>query len=94
VSYQNRGYGTEAASLCLRYGFEELNLNRIALSVFSHNWRAIRLYQRTGFVHEGCLREAVYRHGQYYDEYRFAMLRDEWRYRNSKETQAELTPTA
>jgi RimJ/RimL family protein N-acetyltransferase len=77
-AYHNRGYGTEAVRLTVRYGFEELNLNRIALSVFSHNLRAIRCYQKAGFVHEGCLREAFYRNGTYHDEYRFALLRDEW----------------
>ena len=77
-AFQNKGYGTEATLLCLRYGFEELNLNRIALSVFSNNPRAIRCYQKAGFVQEGCLRQAVYRNGQYEDEYRFAVLRADW----------------
>ncbi|MDM8007533.1 MAG: GNAT family protein [Phycisphaerae bacterium] len=77
-AFQNKGYGTEATLLCLRYGFEELNLNRIALSVFSNNPRAIRCYQKAGFVQEGCLRRAVFRNGRYEDEYRFAVLRDEW----------------
>jgi [ribosomal protein S5]-alanine N-acetyltransferase len=76
--FQNKGYGTEAVLLCLRYGFEELNLNRIALSVFSNNPRAIRCYQKAGFVQEGCLRQAVFRNGRYEDEYRFAVLREEW----------------
>ena len=78
VAYQNRGFGTEAVQLALRYGFEELNLNRIALSVFSNNPCAIRCYQRAGFVHEGCLRQAMYRNGQYHHEYKFAILREEW----------------
>ena len=77
-AYHNKGFGTEAVQLILRFGFEELNLNRIALSVFSNNLRAIRCYQKAGFVHEGCLRQAFYRNGQYHDEYRFAVLRDEW----------------
>ncbi len=77
-AFQNKGYGTEATLLCLRYGFEELNLNRIALSVFSNNPRAIRCYQKAGFVQEGCLRQAVYRNGRYEDEYQFAILREEW----------------
>ena len=47
-AFQNKGYGTEATILCLRYGFEELNLNRMALSVFSNNPRAIRCYQKAG----------------------------------------------
>jgi RimJ/RimL family protein N-acetyltransferase len=75
---QNRGYGSEAVRLTLRFGFEELNLNRIELSVFANNPRAIWCYQKAGFVQEGCLRQACYRNGQYVDEYRFAVLRSEW----------------
>ena len=78
VNYHNRGYGTEATRLALKFGFQELNLNRIELCVFGNNWRAIRLYQKVGFVPEGCFRQAQYRNGQYQDEYRFAMLREEW----------------
>ena len=78
VAHQNKGFGTEAVQLVCRYGFEELNLNRIGLSVFSNNLRAIRCYQKAGFVHEGCLRQATYRTGQFHDEYRFAILRSEW----------------
>lgn len=78
AAFRGKGYGTEATRLAMRYGFQELNLNRIELSVFGHNWRAIRVYQKCGFVHEGCLRQAVYRHGQYQDEYKFAILREEW----------------
>ncbi len=78
VSQHNRGYGSEATRLAVRYGFRELNLNRIELSVYADNWRAIRVYQKAGFVHEGCLRQAVYRNGRYLDEYRFAILREEW----------------
>lgn len=77
-SFQGRGFGREAVRLALKYGFEELNLNRIELSVFADNWRAIRTYQKVGFVQEGCLRQAHYRNGRYQDEYRFAMLRTEW----------------
>jgi RimJ/RimL family protein N-acetyltransferase len=78
VSRQNRGYGTEAVRLLVRYGFEILNLNRIGLSVFANNLRAIRTYQKAGFVHEGCLRQARFHGGRYEDEYRFAILREEW----------------
>jgi len=75
---QNKGYGTEAVGLMLRFGFEELNLNRIELHVFANNPRAICTYQKAGFVHEGCRKQAVYRNGQYHDVYNFAVLREEW----------------
>jgi RimJ/RimL family protein N-acetyltransferase len=76
--YRNKGYGSEATKLAVRYGFEELNLNRIALSVFDHNPAAIRAYRKAGFLEEGCLRQAFYRHGRFHDEYRLAILRQEW----------------
>ena len=38
---QGLGLGSEATQLAVRYGFEELNLNRIELSVFAQNERGI-----------------------------------------------------
>jgi RimJ/RimL family protein N-acetyltransferase len=78
VASQNRGFGTEATALTVRYGFEVLNLNRIALGVLADNARARRAYEKAGFVQEGVLRQAFYRHGRWIDEVRYAILRDEW----------------
>jgi len=78
VDCHNQGYGTEAARLVLRYGFEELNLNRIELTVLANNPRAIRAYEKAGFQHEAVARQAVYRHGRYEDLLRMAILRERW----------------
>lgn len=78
TAFQGLGYGREATQLALKYGFEELNLNRIELEVFAENWRGIRMYQKVGFVQEGCARQARFSRGRYQDAYRFAMLRSEW----------------
>jgi diamine N-acetyltransferase len=74
----NQGYGTEAILLLLRHGFLTLNLNRIGLKVFAENERAIRAYEKAGFVHEGRMRQAVYKHGKYQDVLFMSVLRDEW----------------
>ena len=42
-----KGYGTDASSLTIRYGFDELNLHRIWLDVFGYNDRALQLYTHT-----------------------------------------------
>ena len=76
--YQDQGYGTEATRLMVRYGFEEMNLNRIGLSVFADNLRGIRLYKKVGFVREGCVRQAYFRNGSYHDELLYGLLRSEW----------------
>ena len=75
---QNQGYGTAAVCLAVQFGFEELNLNRIGLHVFAGNGRAIRAYEKAGFVREGCLRQGYFRKGRFEDIYLFAILREEF----------------
>lgn len=77
-SVWNKGYGTEAVELLLAHGFRTLNLNRIYLQVFANNLRARRSYEKAGFLLEGTLRQAVYRHGQYIDMLIMSILRSEW----------------
>jgi RimJ/RimL family protein N-acetyltransferase len=72
------GFGTDAMRLIVRYGFGELNLRRITLGVFSYNPRAIRSYEKAGFVVEGRWRKAVQRDGQRHDEIIMGILREEW----------------
>jgi diamine N-acetyltransferase len=77
-SLWNQGYGTEATRLMLKHGFETLNLNRIFLHVYENNPRAIRAYEKVGFVREGLLREARYRTGSYINVLLMSVLRPEW----------------
>lgn len=74
----NKGYGAEAMSLLLQHGFETLNLNRIFLRVYEDNVRAVRSYEKAGFVLEGRQRQAVYKHGKYEDVLFMSVLRSEW----------------
>ncbi len=76
--YWNQGYGTEVVRLLLRHGFHTLNLHRIYLRVFASNARAIRSYEKAGFVHEGRLRQAEFKHGEYVDVLLMSVLRPEW----------------
>jgi len=74
-----RGYGTEATDLMLEHAFDHLGLHRISLTVFGFNERAIASYRKSGFVHEGTLRQAISRDGRFWDEIQMAILEDEWR---------------
>lgn len=64
---RGKGYGTAAAKLMVRYCFEELALHRLFLRVYAENERAIRSYEKAGFVKEALLREDVYIDGEYKD---------------------------
>lgn len=77
----NQGYGTEVMTLLLRHCFETLNLNRVFLRVYADNPRGIRAYQKAGFVEEGRMREAVFKHGRYDDVILMSVLRSEWQAR-------------
>ncbi len=74
----NKGYGTDAMRLVVRYAFLELNLHRVSLSVFSYNPRAIRAYEKAGFRIEGRVRNALHREGQRWDEIFMGVLRNDW----------------
>ena len=59
--YWNKGYGTEALSLLIDYGFKALNLHNIMLRVYEFNKSAIRCYEKIGFRQIGKRREALHR---------------------------------
>jgi RimJ/RimL family protein N-acetyltransferase len=77
-----RGYGTEATELMLAHAFSRLGLHRVALTVFAFNRRAIRAYEKCGFVAEGRAREAIFRDGRFWDEIHMSVLASEWQAHN------------
>jgi RimJ/RimL family protein N-acetyltransferase len=76
--YWSKGYGTDAMQVMLRFGFTELNLHRISLTVFELNPRGIRSYEKCGFKHEGRIRDFLLRDGQRSAMLHMGILRDEW----------------
>ena len=77
-NYWNRGYGTEALSLLLDYGFKALNLHNVFLRVYSFNERAIKSYEKTGFRIIGKRREALLRNDERHDIILMDILRNEF----------------
>ncbi|HWR17768.1 MAG TPA: GNAT family N-acetyltransferase [Terriglobales bacterium] len=77
--YWGKGYATEAARTVVRYGFEELKINRIFAGVFSGNKASENVLRKLGFQHEGCHREVYHRWGKFLDSEEYALLAREWR---------------
>ena len=75
---RRRGYGAEAIAILLDYGFDELGLNRVGLSVFEFNEYAISTYEKLGFRDEGRLRKSLKRDGAFYDAILMSVLGSEW----------------
>jgi|WetSurMetagenome_2_1015567.scaffolds.fasta_scaffold20683_5 RimJ/RimL family protein N-acetyltransferase len=76
--YWSKGYGSDAMRVMLRYGFTELNLHRISLTVFEQNPRGIRSYEKCGFKLEGRIRDFLLRDGQRSDMLHMGILHSEW----------------
>ena len=82
-SYWNKGYGTEAITLLIDYGFKALNLHNIMIRVYEFNKRAIRSYEKIGFKRFGVRREALERELKRHNIIHMDILSNEF-YENGK----------
>jgi RimJ/RimL family protein N-acetyltransferase len=76
--HRRQGYATDAMRVGLSFAFNELNLYRVYLTVFSYNIAAIALYEKLGFIREGVSREHLERDGRRFDMIHYGILRHEW----------------
>jgi RimJ/RimL family protein N-acetyltransferase len=69
------GYGFDALRTLVVFGFRDLNLRRIYLQVAAPHVKAIALYERLGFEHEGRFPSAYRARGYYFDILQMAISR-------------------
>ncbi len=77
-AHWGKGLMKEALDRVVRFGFEDMNLNRIEVTIMETNHRSISTAIRLGFVREGILRQFSKSDGKYLDEHIFSMLRRDW----------------
>ena len=75
----NQGYMTEALRTLMRYGFEEMRLNRIEAIHETSNPASGAVMRKCGMKHEGTLRSKLINKGRYVDVELYAILRREFR---------------
>ena len=73
--FWNRGFGTDAVRLLLRFGFLTLGLNNIRLRVHAFNERAIRCYEKCGFKQCGYWPDSWYHDGELHGSVMMYLLR-------------------
>jgi RimJ/RimL family protein N-acetyltransferase len=79
-----RGLGTEATRLALGHAFDTVGLHRVELEVYDFNPRALRVYEKVGFVLEGTKRHALRWAGEWVDAHFMAMLDTDWAAANGR----------
>jgi RimJ/RimL family protein N-acetyltransferase len=70
-----KGLGTEAIRAVAEFCFDVLGLHKLSMRVLSFNTRAIRAYERVGFVREGLERESAMIGGIWYDDMIVGLLK-------------------
>lgn len=75
---KGKGISTKASKLILKYGFNELKLNRIYLFTEVENVPAQKLFEKVGFVKEGCIRSDISSHGRFVDRFVYGIICDEY----------------
>ena len=74
-AYQGRGAGGALMAALLNHADRWLGLQRVELTVYADNARAIGLYEKFGFVREGLHRDFAFRDGTFVEALAMARLR-------------------
>jgi RimJ/RimL family protein N-acetyltransferase len=81
-SARGRGLAERAVRLVATHLIRERGYHRVQLEVYAFNERALRLFERAGFVREGAKRKAYWRHGAWHDGVLFGLVAEDLATRN------------
>ena len=76
--FHRRGFGSEAVKRILKFGFEELKLNRIEARFMQGNEASLALMRSVGMTFEGYMRDLVFVKGSYRTVGVCSILRSEY----------------
>ena len=78
-NWQTKPEAKEVINLIMEYGFEELNLNRLYVEIFSLMEENTNLFTKMKFIKEGQLREKIWRQNKWWDTLIFSKLAKEYK---------------
>src|SRR3989304_8367889 len=77
--YLDDHYALDAWQTLMRYGFNELGMNKLWVEAYEFDKKRIFLCDSFGFHRDGCLRQHTFKAGGYWDSLIFSLLREEWK---------------
>ncbi len=77
--YWKGGFGTEASTMIVEYGFNRLNLHRIYCGTLEGNDGMQKLAQILKMKEEGLRREAIFKNGKYFNILEYGVLKTEFK---------------
>ncbi|MBD2867475.1 GNAT family N-acetyltransferase [Paenibacillus arenilitoris] len=76
--FWNNGYMTEAAGRIVRFGFDELGLNKIVAAAMTKNPGSSGVMKKIGMQYEGTFRQHLLKWGHYEDICYYGLLREDY----------------
>ncbi len=76
--YWGNGYGNDAMKILISFIFNQMNINKIRLICYSFNKRAIKSFEKCGFLIEGILKKEVFKNGCYYDKVAMGIFKEDF----------------
>ncbi len=77
--FWGNGYATEIGDFLINFSFTNLKLHRVTASCNSNNKPSERVMQKLGMAKEGEFRKARFKNGKWDNEFRYAILAEEWK---------------
>lgn len=74
---QGKGIVSEAVSLVIKYGFEEMQMHSLEAVIDPENNASARVLEKNGFVKEGHFRENEFFNGKFYDSVIYSLLKSD-----------------
>ena len=80
---RSKGCCHDMVKAVLKIAFEELNLHRVGLGVYTDNPAATKCYEKNGFITEGVSRDIMWHNNKWYSMIEMSILENEWRSLNA-----------
>lgn len=78
--YIDDKYTKDAADVLIKYGFFDLNLNKIWMELYEYDLKKLDLFQKEfSFQIDGKLRSNAFANGKYWDSYIISLLNSEYK---------------
>ena len=91
TEHWNKGYATEALNIILKFGFNELELNRIEAEVMQGNVFSEKLLYKLNFTNEGVLRQWMFWNEKHYDMTMFSLLKMDYDRTNNEQAKIQFS---
>jgi ribosomal-protein-alanine N-acetyltransferase len=78
--YWGNGMMTEALEAMLRFGFNEMGLNRVQALIDPRNNASLRVVEKHGFRYEGTFRDYELEYGEFIDLDMYSLLKREFKF--------------